>query len=88
MIVFKGLNGQTPSYISELLKLKSRSHDHHLRSTQDTLILQVPPHRTKATLGDRSFLITAPQLWNKLPLDIRKSTTLENFKLKLKTYLF
>ena len=88
MIVYKALHGQAPSYIIELLNLKFQTHGHNLRSTQDTLALQIPQIRTKVTLGDRSFYCAAPRLWNKLPVDIRKSQTLESFKSKVKTYLF
>ena len=88
MIVYKALNGQAPSYIIELLNFKFQTHGHNLRSTQDTLALKIPQIRTKVTLGDRSFLCAAPRLWNKLPVDIRKSQTLENFKSRVKTYLF
>ena len=88
MIVYKALNGQAPSYIIELLNFKSQTHGHDLRSTQDTLALQIPQIRTKVTLGDRSFFCVTPRLWNKLPVDIRKSKTLESFKSKVKTYLF
>ena len=38
--------------------------------------------------GDRAFSYIAPRLWNGLPEDIKLSKTLENFKSKLKTYLF
>ena len=66
------------SYIIELLNFKFQTHGHNLCSTQDTLALQIPQIRTKVTLGDRSFLCAAPGLWNKLPVDIRKSQTLES----------
>ena len=88
MLVYKALHGQAPSYITELLNFKFQTHGHNLRSKQDTLQLQTPQIRTKVTLGDRSFLCAAPRLWNRLPLDIRKSQSLGCFKLKLKTYLF
>ena len=80
----KPKNGQAPSYIIELLNIKFQIHGHNLRSTQDTLALQIPQIRTKVTLGDRSFFFyAAPRLWNKLPVDIRKSQTLESFKSKV-----
>ena len=88
MIVYKALNGQAPSYIIELLTVKFQTHGHNLRSTQDTLALQIPQIRTNVTLGDRSFFVCSFILWNKLPVDIRKSQTLESFKSKVKTYLF
>ena len=53
VIVYKALNGQAPSYIIELLNFKFQTHGHNLRSTQDTLALQIPQIRTKVTLGDR-----------------------------------
>ena len=53
MIVYKALNGQAPSYIIELLNFKFQTHCHNLRSTQETLALQIPQIRTKVTLGDR-----------------------------------
>ena len=44
---------RAPSYIIELLNFKFQTHGHNLRSTQDTLALQIPQIRTKVTLGDR-----------------------------------
>ena len=88
LIVYKALIGQAPSYIAELLNLKSHKHTHNLRSTQDTRLLQTTTYKTKVTLGDRAFACAAPRLWNKLPLDIRNSSSLNTFKSKLKTHLF
>ena len=88
MIVYKALNGQDPSYIIEVLNFKFQTRGHNLRSTQDTLAMQIPQIRTKVTLGDRSFLCAVPRLWNKLPVAIRKSQIVESFKSKVKTYLF
>ena len=42
MIVYKALNRQAPNYIIELLNFKFQTHGHNLRSTQDTLALQIP----------------------------------------------
>ena len=88
LIVFKALNGQAPSYILELLTLKSNSHSHNLRSSNDTLLLKMPTCKTKVTLGDRAFSCAAPKIWNNLPLSIRKSQSVTSFKTKLKTHLF
>ena len=35
-----------------------------------------------------NYSVAAPELWNKLPLDIRLSSSVTVFKTKLKTYLF
>ena len=88
LIVFKALNGQAPNYILELLTLKFNSHSHNLRSSNDTLLLQLPTHRTKVTMGDRAFSCAAPKIWNKLPFDIRNSQSVSSFKTRLKTHLF
>ena len=43
---------------------------------------------TNKTYGWRAFNICGPFLWNKLPLEIRKSKSLDIFKRNLKTHLF
>ena len=80
LIVFKALNGQAPSYILELLTLKTNSRSHNLRSSNDTLLLKMPTCKTKVTLGDRAFSCAAPKIWNNLPLSIRKSQSVTSFK--------
>ena len=57
-------------------------------SSLDTLSLQIPSYKTIITLGDRAFACAAPKLWNNLPLEIRKSPSLNVFKSKLKAHLF
>ena len=72
MIFYKFVNGQAPSYMIELWNFKFQTHGHNLRSGC-----------TQDTL--------AVQLLDygiKLPVDIRKSQTLESFKSKVKNYLF
>ena len=51
------------------------------------LTLDIP--KTKlVTYGDKSFSVKASQEWNKLPLKIRSSTSINSFKSQLKTNLF
>ena len=40
------------------------------------------------TYGDRSFSVAGPKLWNNLPLQIRKSSSIQSFKKELKSHLF
>ena len=42
----------------------------------------------KKTLGDRAFVSAAPNLWNKLPIGIRRQDNFITFKKQLKTYFF
>ena len=40
------------------------------------------------TYGDRSFNVAEPKLWNNLPLQIKKSSSIQSFKKELKSHLF
>ena len=39
-------------------------------------------------MGDRAFSVCGPRLWNALPTGMRLVEELEDFKGKLKTFLF
>src|SRR5271156_3494598 len=83
LLTFKAIHGLAPSYLSELINYRFPSRD--LRSVNDVL-LDVP--RSSSAVGSRAFVVSAPSFWNNLSCDIRSSTCLSSFKLKLKTYLF
>ena len=40
----------------------------------------------KKTFAECSFSVTAPQIWNDLPDNLREEINLETFKTKLKTH--
>ena len=84
LFVYKSLNDLDPSYLRDLLHYPLPLGS--LRSSINEL-LQVPMSRLK-TYGDRSFSVVAPKLWNTLPLNLRKSPSIDVFKKSLKTYLF
>lgn len=84
LFVYQSLHNQAPSYLSELLHLYTPTRS--LRSC-DLNLLSVPQSRLKCR-GDRAFSVAGPRLWNSLPLEIRKASTLPIFKSHLKTYLF
>jgi hypothetical protein len=52
------------------------------------LLLSYPRGKSKKTLGDLSFMVAAPTLWNSLPAKIRDIEQLIDFKSNLRTYLF
>ena len=87
LFVFKAIHGFAPTYLRELVSIK-RSGNYNLRSSSDSLLLATPTYRSRVTLGDRSFQVAAPALWNVLPREIRSITDLGIFKRHLKTYLF
>ena len=50
--------------------------------------LNIPSCKSLSTLGDGSFYMAAPKLWNDLPLFIRNISSVNAFKKALKTHLF
>ena len=83
IMVFKSLNGQAPEYLSSLLAKSSETNTRNLRSSEQE-ILKVPFARR--AYYKKSFSVTGPKLWNALPLEIRKSTSLATFKTSVKKY--
>ena len=83
LLTWKGLNNVAPSYISDLLSPYSPARS--LRSA-DKQLLTIP--RTKSSIRDHAFSVSAPKLWNSLPTEIRQKDCLQHFKSGLKTFLF
>ena len=75
-----------PDYLKDLLVICNNKR-YNLRSS-DSLPLKNPSFKSSSTLGDRSFQVAVPILWNALPGDIRGITNLDSFKRSLKTHLF
>ena len=86
VLTFKAIYQLAPSYICNLVRLKEKCK-YQLRSSEE-LLLQLPMGKTKKTLGDRSFQIAAPSLWNSLPASVRDIDNFLVFKRTIKTYLF
>ena len=86
LLVYKSVNGLCPSYVADLLKIRSSSRS--LRSSSMDYLVQ-PVSKTK-TYGDRAFSVRAPKLWNSIPFSIRnyKSSSVTIFKKNVKTFLF
>ena len=85
LLVYKALHVKAPPYISALLKAKPVGR-YNLRSDgQDMLVV---PKTMLKTFGDRAFAKAGPSLWNELPVDIRRASSVETFKSQLKTFLF
>ena len=87
LITFKVLQGSAPKYLIDLISVLPPSR-YDLRRNNKGILLSTPKRFTKATMGDRSFMTAAPRLWNSLPISIRSACTTNDFKKKLKTFLF
>ena len=74
----------TPEYLCGVMSIRKSSRK--LRSPSQ-MLLQVPVSRLKS-YGDCAFSVAAPTLWNRLSVDIRNASSLENVKSVLKTHLF
>ena len=65
LFAFKAIHSIASSYIQNLVSLKSQGA-YNLRLS-GKILLALATFRSKATLGDRSFQVAAPKLWNALP---------------------
>ena len=88
LLVFRCLCGKAPAYLCEMLTPLSGVH--HLRPLRSASRgnLHIPRTRTR-TFGPRSFSVSGPSSWNKLPDNLKNiELTLQVFKSQLKTHLF
>ena len=85
LLTFKTLTTHQPSYIHDLLHPHCSSRP--LRSSSHNL-LEIPRMRTG--FAQRSFIYSAPHIWNSLPHVITDNldVTANTFKKKLKTFYY
>ena len=87
VLVYKCLHGTAPPYLAGEL---SRSADvqgrSRLRSASSSQL--VVRRTSRSTLGNRSFVVAGPRLWNNLPQHVTSASSLQVFKNRLKTHLF
>ncbi len=84
LLCYRCLNGSAPQYLTSLFS--PHKPPRNLLSSRDVLKLNVPC--SKRLWGDRAFSVSAPQLWNHLPYEIRAAPSVNIFKSLLKTHLF
>ena len=87
LTVFKCLNGLAPPYLVDLcMPLRTINRPSGLRSNTSNQ-LHVP--RTRTSIGGRSFAVSGPTTWNRLPAQLQDpSLSLPVFARTLKTHLF
>ena len=83
-LMFKPLHSCGPSYLSYACKSAPEASRRLRWSGAITCV--IPWSRTH--LGDRSFDVAGPRLWNKLPALLWLSDSLCQFRRQLKTFLF
>ena len=87
ILTYKAIYGHAPPHILDLIRTRERTTD-NLRSSSQLLLQPYNATKTKKTLGDRAFQVASPELWNRLPNDIRNAKTMDVFKSVVKTHLF
>ena len=84
VMVFKCLNNMAPSYLQDLLVIKS--HPRRTRASGSSSL--IIPFTKCSTFAHRSFSVQGPSIWNSLPSDVKLSDNLNIFRKNLKTFLF
>ena len=88
LIVFKALKFNQPKYIVDLLSYPDNGNHVTLRSSDDPYRLFEPRAVHEKAFAERSFVYVAPRLYNKLPIQVKQQTSLQSFKIHLKSFLF
>ena len=88
LITFKALKFNQPSYIRELLSFSSHESTLGLRSANDPYRLHEPRAIGERGFANRSFSYIAPRLYNKLPITVKLTHSLNTFESHLKVFLF
>ena len=86
LLTYKALKFGEPKYLYEYLVPFELETSVTVRHASDRHRLFEP--RTNRCSGERSFQYSAPRLYNKLPMEIKDSENITQFKKRLKTYLF
>ena len=82
--VYKCNHRLAPNCLSSILITKAR--DNRLRQKQ--VCHELKTHSCAKVVSKQAFGTRAPELWSKLPLNIRTISTLQSFKQTLKTHVF
>ena len=83
-LVYKCKSDMAPLYLKDLL----RENNHSSRTLRPSTSNCLTPQFFKSTLAfNGSFTSAGPRVWNALPTSSKECTTLNSFKLSLKTHL-
>ena len=81
LMMYKATHGSAP--VSELCE-QSCVEGRTRSSARGDLVVQ----RSRTQFGERAFVVVGPAAWNQLPCSIRNSSSVNSFKMALKTFLF
>ena len=81
----KFLNGNGPPECINMFRYVHEVHQINTRNAHGDLLYIEP---TRLVTSERDFAIEGPQVWNQIPLDIRKIGAHKEFKNQIKTVTF
>ena len=79
-MVFKSLNELAPQYLCNLFTKNSQCSSRNLRNTETDLRLP----KKKSAIGQKCFSFRGAKLWNSLPAESKKASSLISFKNSIK----
>ena len=85
VLTYRCLHGSAPEYLASLLQCVSGIHTRQRSASSSDLIL---PRTIRSTIGEWSFQSAAASTWNALSHSVRSSTSVLQFRSRLKTELF
>ena len=77
MIVHKSVNQAAPAELTEMF-----------RFVQSDRTRKLVVNTYEGVMGKRAISVCGPKLWNALPKDLRLENSTDEFKKRLKTFLF
>ena len=83
--VYKALHGPAATYITDLILLAQPAR---LTRSSKNFNIAFPVKVPRNSYGKQAFVYAAPSLWNNLPVSIRSSNSLLDFRKQLNTYFF
>ena len=81
VILFKILNGQAPSYLSDLFTQQFEIRERETRTFGGNIYL---PNTNTPAKHRKAFKIYTSRVWNLLPDDVKSCTSVNTFKIKIK----
>ena len=84
LLVYKAFVLGYPSYLASLLK--PRIYGRELKAYDTSSIM--PGARSNSNYGEKSFLRSAPFIWNEFPSNVKCAASIMVFRKHLKTHLF
>ena len=81
-MVYKSLNGKTPSYNTDMFTTLDKIHTHSLRSTTACNVFL---EGGRTDYHKKRFSYLAAKEWNQLPRNVKEAKTLYTFKRFIKS---